>query len=236
MAKGNNLANYEKLATPPKEAVVPITGGSKGAAKLSSIKAQWRIKILTEVYGEYGVGWYLEEEESIFPIPDTGIVEVFTVCKLYVRDADGWRPPAVGKGQTHLVSQTKNGLFVDDEARKKALTDAFGNAAKYYGVGGDIYMGKSVEEDNKYVQPSQRQVEQQVRQKCKPIAPKLKDNEPITPEQVDHLIGALDKNHRKVSDLLSWLNGLDERVENKIDDINQLTYAEYVKVITTLNV
>lgn len=228
----DNLKNYRLMATPPKDAVTPIKGGSKGAAKLSSIKPQWRIEKMTEIYGEYGVGWYYEEEEVTHPIPNTGYTEVFSTVRLYVRTPDGkdWRPPAVGKGQAHLVSETQRGLFVDDEARKKGRTDALGDAMKCYGVAADVYMGRSAENDDKYA-PQQRPQEVPVREKVKPISPKKKDDETITAKQAAHLEGVLDKNQKQIPSMLAYINGQEGRKDNPADDLNQLTYKEYAETV-----
>ena len=40
-----------------------------------------------------------------------------------------------------MVSREKGGLYVDDDAVKKALTDAIGVAAKMIGLGSDVYSG-----------------------------------------------------------------------------------------------
>jgi hypothetical protein len=54
-----------------------------------------------------------------------------------------------GVGGDKVVSKFSSGLRSDDEAFKKAFTDAITNALKLIGVGGDVHMGRF--DDSKYV-------------------------------------------------------------------------------------
>ena len=54
-----------------------------------------------------------------------------------------------GVGGDKVVGKNKYGLNSDDEAFKKAFTDAVTNALKLIGVGADVHMG--LYDDNKYV-------------------------------------------------------------------------------------
>jgi hypothetical protein len=54
-----------------------------------------------------------------------------------------------GVGGDKVVAHRQSGPFCDDEAFKKAFTDALGNAFKFVGVGADVHMG--LFEDSKYL-------------------------------------------------------------------------------------
>jgi hypothetical protein len=52
-------------------------------------------------------------------------------------------------GQTTFVGRNKNGLFTDEEAPKKSLTDALSKALSWLGFSADVHTGRY--DDNKYV-------------------------------------------------------------------------------------
>ncbi len=66
-----------------------------------------------------------------------------------------------GVGGDKAVGKNKNGAFTDDEAFKKAFTDAVTNALKLIGVGADVHMG--LFDDSKYV-ASLRETREQAHQ------------------------------------------------------------------------
>ena len=68
---------------------------------------------------------------------------VIFVYVLLRYQADGWSEPVPGVGGAMLVSREKGGLYVDDDALKKATTDALGVAAKMLGLGADVYSGNA---------------------------------------------------------------------------------------------
>ena len=132
-----NLDMYNKYKQPPQEALKPFTNGSFSG---TDINPMWRIKVLTEEYGECGFGWYSKlnrvwKEES----PGTEEIAVFCEVELYVKRGDTWSAPIVGVGGNTFVARFKNGLKASDEAYKKAYTDALGIACKALGIGADVW-------------------------------------------------------------------------------------------------
>ena len=87
---------------------------------------------------------------------------------LYVKKDGEWSKPIFGNGGNRLISNEKkyeNGQavyipYLDDDAYKKAYTDAISVAAKALGVGADVYFEKdkgkyaSTVKDEEPVQPS----------------------------------------------------------------------------------
>lgn len=127
--------------------------GFKGTA----LKPIWLIKRMTEEFGTAGIGWGITEPkfDTIF-IQDK---EPLVYCHVGV-----WvESPAnlvYGVGGDTMLRVFKNGeSVVDDEAFKKAYTDAVNNAFKYFGIGGDVHMGQF--EDSKYVQAVGRHFEEE---------------------------------------------------------------------------
>ena len=123
-------------------------GGFKGTA----LKPMWAIKQLTEQFGPVGMGWGTGEPRFELVHGQDG--EVLVYCTVSVWHTDranvSW-----GVGGDKAIAKNKNGLFHDDEAFKKAFTDATMNGFKSLGVGADIHMGQF--DDNKYVAQMERE-------------------------------------------------------------------------------
>lgn len=118
-------------------------GGFKGTA----VKPMWTLKRLTEHFGPAGVGWGVFEPR--FELVHSQEGEVLVFCTV-----SAWhgKPQNViwGVGGDKAVTKRNDGkMFHDDEAFKKAFTDAVGNAFKTIGVAADIHMG--LFDDDKYV-------------------------------------------------------------------------------------
>ena len=151
MDKDKSVELFRKNARPPEEALKPIEYGKM--KNFTDINPQWRIEALTETYGLYGVGWFVNvKETTTVDVPDTHEKMLFLTLELYVRDWSlpdeyKWFGPAIGIGGDFLIIKDKNGIHGNDEAYAMAMTDALGKAAKLIGVANDIYRGKF---DSKY--------------------------------------------------------------------------------------
>ena len=143
----DNLHIYRQVSSVPEDAQKPFE--SSWGKQLTEINGMWRIQKLTELFGPCGEGWFTEvtrQERVDFP---NGEVCVFTDINLYLKDTKTgrWSKPIRGTGGNRLVLKNADGLFIDDEAYKKAYTDALGIACKALGFGADIYWGRN---DSKY--------------------------------------------------------------------------------------
>ena len=133
------IEQWNKVCTPPKDALKKITGGRLSG--MTDIKPQWRIQIMTETYGLCGVGWrYDIIRKETFTGSDGQIVAVVDI-NLYVKVDDRWSYAIPGTGGSMLVEKEKAGPHTNDECFKMALTDALSVAMKSIGVASDIYMG-----------------------------------------------------------------------------------------------
>ena len=124
-------------------------GGFKGTA----IKPMWAIKRMTEEFGPCGTGWGMYR--PTFDWQDNcGLV--FCTVGVWYYDAEFQETKDVyGVGGDRFTGLRANGnSFVDDEAFKKAYTDAIMNALKFIGVGADVHMG--IFDDNKYEELKER--------------------------------------------------------------------------------
>ena len=170
-----NLSIYERVRCVPKEAKKEIEAGRlKGK---NDINPMWRIKKLTEVFGPAGFGWYTEIVRTWTEASESGEMAVFVDIHLFVKKDGEWSKPIYGNGGNRLVANEKkyeNGQqvyvpFLDDDAYKKAYTDAISVAAKALGIGADVYFEKDI---TKYDSQPQT-VQQQVQPVATPVLPKL---------------------------------------------------------------
>ena len=165
----NNLSIYERVRCVPAEAKKAIEAGRlKGK---SDINPMWRIKKLTEVFGPVGFGWYTEVVKTWTEVDENSDVAVFVDINLYVQKDGVWSKPIYGNGGNKLISHERkyeNGVpvvvpYLDDDAYKKAYTDAISVAAKALGVGADVYYEKDITKyDTAQSQNEQVQVPAQV--------------------------------------------------------------------------
>ena len=140
-----NMAIYNKVKDVPDNAKKSIQAGRlKGK---SDINPMWRIKMLTEIFGPAGLGWYTEIVNKWQECCENGEVAVFVDINLYVRKDGEWSKPIHGSGGNKLISIENKWIdgkqvptqYLDDDAYKKAYTDAISVAAKALGIGADVY-------------------------------------------------------------------------------------------------
>lgn len=163
-----NLDLYDKVKKVPKEALKTIQGGRlKG---FSDINAMWRIKTLTEHFGQAGIGWYYEVIEQKIIEGTGGEIAAFTTIHLYTKnqESDKWNMPIVGVGGSMFVSREKSGMYVNDECFKMALTDAISVACKALGMGADVYFEKDATKYDQTPQQAQQQSQQQTPKQSAP--------------------------------------------------------------------
>ena len=135
-----NLELYNKVRKVPQEAQKEITAGRlKGK---TDINPMWRIKTLTEQFGICGLGWYTELIRKELTEGADGEVVATVEINLYVKVGNEWSKPIYGIGGAMFISNEKNGKYNDDDAYKKAYTDAISVACKALGIGADVYYAK----------------------------------------------------------------------------------------------
>lgn len=139
--------------------------------KFTSIDAQWQLQRMTEQFGPIGEGWGYECAHSIERLSDA---MVLAVCDVHIwwlgehdpklaqtsRPTRSYGPiratcelygPQREKG---VLLFEKDGTTVkmrlDDDAPKKAMTDALTKGLSHLGLSADVFLG--MYDDNKYVQ------------------------------------------------------------------------------------
>ena len=143
-----NLRLYNRIKSVPDTAKKKIDGGRlKG---MTDISPMWRIKMLTDLFGPVGIGWNVCQTDYRTVTNDTlGETAVFVEVALTYRETPDaeWSAPVFGTGGAKLVTIEKGGIHLDDEAFKKAYTDAISVACKALGMGADVYWDRDA---NKY--------------------------------------------------------------------------------------
>lgn len=151
----DKMTIYESARGVPKEAQKQIGGGRLNG--MTDINPMWRVKKLTELFGPAGIGWrfdppIFEEKPGV-----NGEVVVHCCTNLYIRqlgengEKNEWSAPIPGVGGSMLISTEKGGKRTDDDAYKKAYTDAQSVACKALGIGADVYWEKDT---TKYDRPT----------------------------------------------------------------------------------
>ena len=189
----DNMELYDAFRHVPEEAKKTIGAGRlKG---FTDINPMWRIKILTEVFGPCGIGWWYEITDK--RLEGTGDeVRAFVDIKLYYRWGDQVSMPVVGTGGASFLTKEKNGAYTSDECFKMALTDAISVAAKSLGVAADVYYAA---DRDKYTtvreEPKQDKKPEQKQEK-----PKLEPRQELDGFYYCDLCGHPIEPHGKVSD------------------------------------
>ena len=117
-----NVRFYHQFMTTPKDAQKPFDNGS---FKGTDINPMWRIKVLTEVFGPAGFGWWTNNVRYDFvECEETKEINVFCELDLYVKDPETGEvsQPIYGIGGNTYLKQWRSGPKASDEAKKMAYT------------------------------------------------------------------------------------------------------------------
>lgn len=140
--RNSNLDLYNVFRVVPENAKKKIEAGRlKG---MTDINPMFRIKSLTEQFGICGFGWYYEITKQWLEQGADGVISAFVNINLYIKYNGEWSKPICGTGGSTFVAKELKGLYTDDEAYKKALTDAISIACKSLGMCADVYYNKDV--------------------------------------------------------------------------------------------
>jgi hypothetical protein len=134
-----NLKYWNTFNQPPRSALKEIQAGRmKGK---TDINPQWRYKAMTETFGVVGIGWKFTVDRMWTEQAANNEVMAFVNISVYVKVGEVWSDAIPGSGGATLVVQESKGMYNDDDAYKKATTDALSTAMKMLGVAADIYAG-----------------------------------------------------------------------------------------------
>jgi hypothetical protein len=157
----DNLAIWNTLGRTSPEHTKQFKRG--GGFTGTAIKPIYTEQKMTEQFGPCGIGWGFSEPQ--FQIVPGANSEVMVYCwlTLWFVHEGARSAPIPGVGGDKIISHIKaNEQYKrperwesDDEAFKKAFTDAIGNAMKHIGMSADVHMG--LFDDSKYVSDLRRE-------------------------------------------------------------------------------
>jgi len=107
----------------------------------TSIDPQYQIMRMTELFGPVGEGWGYTVEHSTLAA-GAALLAVADV-KVWISAHESYGPV---RGLDFIVSEKGK---IDEDAPKKAMTDALTKALSHLGLGADVFLGKF--DDNRYV-------------------------------------------------------------------------------------
>jgi len=115
---------------------------NKGFGEITTIDPQWQIMKMTEVFGPVGIGWaynvkYTYTDQLVF-------AEVSVWTEDNVSSNDGYGPVC------SVQKLWRKTGALDDEAPKKAMTDAMTKALSHLGMSADVFLGMF--DNSKYVE------------------------------------------------------------------------------------
>ena len=154
----NNMRIWEAVQTTDPKHTKKVEFGRK----FTSIDAHWQVMQATKQFGPIGEGWGYSVEHSVLTLTPEMI--------LAVADVSIWwsLPPAVARsygpiratcemyGPKTYKGKVIPGEFVTDEdAPKKAMTDALTKGLSHLGFSADVFLGTF--DDNRYVQKLERE-------------------------------------------------------------------------------
>lgn len=136
----DNLEIYKQVCEVPAEAQKTIGAGRlKG---MTDINPMWRIRTLTELFGPVGIGWVAPIKRTWVDDGANGEKTVNVEVELSYKWNGEWSKPVSGIGGSKLIAKETSGLYTDDEAYKKARTDAISVACRDLGLGAKVYWDK----------------------------------------------------------------------------------------------
>jgi hypothetical protein len=130
---------WQAVERPPAEALRTIKGGRLNGK--TDISPQWRMKIMTEVFGPCGMGWKYTIDKLWTEPGSENQIMAFALVSVYYKQDSEWSGPVPGIGGSMMIAAEKGGLHSSDEAYKMAVTDALSVAFKAVGVAAAIYSG-----------------------------------------------------------------------------------------------
>lgn len=162
MSKNIEIWNQVKATDPRYTKQFQRGGGFSGTA----INAVYLIQKATELWGPMGGKWGIRivKEEILQGAPLMANEQVIGHELVHKINAEVFHPdgfvPSIGL--TTFVGKNRFGVFTDEEAPKKSLTDALTKGLSWLGFAADVHLG--LYDDNKYVSDLKQAIQKQERE------------------------------------------------------------------------
>ncbi len=209
MANKNNMGVWNQVCkTDPRH-----TKKVEFGRKFTAIDAHYQVMRATEVFGPVGQGWSYQVRHDVLTLEK----EVLSIADVAVRwrDAsDEWCEFGPVRGMCPLVSSKGK---LDDDAPKKAMTDALTKALSHLGFSADVFLGKY--DDNKYV----NDVKQEFQRK------ELDEQRVLDNEWKDRMLNLIG-----LSETMEDLDGVREANRQTFGEVSQRDKATAMVVSTAM--
>ena len=192
--KKANLELWEQVSRTNPAHTKPVSFG-RG---FTAIDAHSQIMCATEAFGPIGKGWGYSAEYKVC-IEEKIIIAYVTVWHTEPRQSFG---PICSIASLY----NKKGQL-DDDAGKKAMTDALTKGLSHLGFNADVFLGKF--DDNKYVQKITEDIKQET------------VKETTLPDNIKTIIKELNKATNK--------DAYEKMIKKYLNDLNAMTDAEKIK-------
>ena len=138
----NNLELWDSVSTTDPEFTTKVN--QRGG--FTAIGAQYQLKNATEVFGPFGSGFGVRNENYEPILGDTLVIYTAEFFYTYINE-DGEKVEGVFPISSAI--KTAMGNRVDDDCIKKVATDALTKGLSKLGFNADVFLGRF--DDNKYV-------------------------------------------------------------------------------------
>lgn len=204
--------------------------------KFTSIDAHWQIMQATKQFGPIGEGWGYRVDHSVLTLTPEMILAVADVSLWWrtenaTDDSNGYGP--IRATCEMYGPKTKFGKPVvppefvcDEDAPKKAMTDALTKGLSHLGFSADVFLG--LFDDNRYVQKMERAFKDEAQADVERLAPKDAGRDPQSGELLSNYavkVGEKAKewadaaissiNLGNTQDTIAWARAADEVPEGK---------------------
>lgn len=236
-----NVRFYHQFMTTPKDAQKSFNNGRFSG---TDINPMWRIKILTEVFGPSGFGWWTQNVRYEFVeaditntaadgAPTQKETSVFCELELIVKDPETGEEskPIYGVGGNTYIAWGKYGPRASDEAKKMAYTDALSIACKSLGIGHDIWYSN---DRTKYTMPNSDAPAEPVKKVAKPAEKqeeKPSEHTSDTASVIDEIAKKLDEIGAKMTTKEEKLTFAKETILPIIGSMNYKSCTDINKLV-----
>ena len=124
------------------------TAPSSYGKRITTIDPMYQIQMMTDLFGPVGIGWKYKVDYKYID----GLVFAEVTIKYFTNEWHEYGPVC----SVQNLSKKNGGL--DDEAPKKAMTDAMTKAFSHLGMSADVFLGKF--DDSKYVEQMKKEFSQ----------------------------------------------------------------------------
>lgn len=227
----DHMELWNRRRTPNPKYVKEFNRG--GGFKGSSTNTQYIVQMATEEWGPNGIGWGIEIHDEAYMggayIDERNQETIHTVrgCVWYtIEEKNGNKTihrTSEQFGQTTFVGKNKYGVFTDEEAPKKSVTDMMLKCLSLLGFSADIFLG--LWDDNKYVNDVKNRYEKSEEKQNKQPDQTVQEPNPID-VAYDELISELNE-YDNLYDALEWAMNNKDRIAKSLGGSKSKMCAEF---------